>query len=109
MEKVKMSVAFSGNIEALTRDFGGIVVMPGDAAYDESRSVWNGQVDRRPAVIARCSNAADVASAIKFARENGLELSIRGGGHSYSGNAVKDGAMMIHLGDMKDVTVDPAT
>ena len=107
-EDVTMAVAFTGDIDALRQTFGGTVVMPGDAAYDESRSLWNGQVDRRPAVIARCCNAADVASAIRFARDHGLEISVRGGGHNYSGNAIRDGATMIHLGDMNDVTVDPA-
>jgi FAD/FMN-containing dehydrogenase len=104
-----MPVAFTGDVDALRGSFGGTVVMPGDASYDESRSLWNGQIDRRPAIIARCSSAADVAGAIRFARENGLEISVRGGGHNYSGSAVGDGAMMIHLGDMKDVTVDPAS
>jgi FAD/FMN-containing dehydrogenase len=103
-----MAKTFGGEFEALRAGFGGTVLVPGDEDYDGARSVWNGAIDRRPAVIARCSSAEDVASAVRFARENNLEISVRGGGHNYSGNAVCDGGLMIHLGGMNSVTVDAA-
>ena len=80
----------------------------GDSEYDSNRSVWNGAIDRKPAVIARCTGAAQVAEAIRFARSGQLEIAVRGGGHNYAGHAVCDGGMMIHLGAMNGVTVDPA-
>ena len=80
--------------------------MPGDENYEGARSVWNGAIDRRPAVIARCSSAEEVATAIRFARESNLEISVRGGGHNYSGNAVCDAGLMIHLGGMNSVAAD---
>jgi hypothetical protein len=86
----------------------GHVLVPGDPGYDEARSVWNGDVDRLPAVIARCSTAEDVAAAIQFGRRQGLEISVRGGGHSFAGFSVCDGGLMINLQDMREVAVDPA-
>jgi FAD/FMN-containing dehydrogenase len=70
--------------------------------------VWNGDIDRRPSVIARCADTPDVVSAIGFARAQGLEISVRGGGHNFSGAAVADGALMIDLGLLRQVVVDPA-
>jgi FAD/FMN-containing dehydrogenase len=102
-----MAKTLDGEIEAFQAGFGGTVVAPGDEHYEDARSVWNGAIDRRPAVIARCSSAEEVASAIRFARENNLEISVRGGGHNYSGNAVCEAGLMIHLGGMNSVTVDP--
>jgi FAD/FMN-containing dehydrogenase len=87
--------------------FGGDVLLPADAGYDAARSVWNGAIDRHPALIARCTSAADVAQAIGFARARGLEVSVRGGGHNYAGFAVCDGGLMIDLSRMNQVTVDP--
>jgi FAD/FMN-containing dehydrogenase len=83
------------------------VARPGDADYDELRAIWNGAIDRKPELIACCTTAKQVAQAILFARRWGLEISVRGGGHNYAGHAVCDGGLMIHLGDMKDVMVDP--
>src|SRR3954463_16517790 len=88
--------------------FGGELVTPGDETYDERRSVWNGEIDRRPAVIARCRTAADVAAAIGFARGRSLEISVRGGGHNYAGRAVCDDGLMIDLSLMNSVIVDAA-
>jgi FAD/FMN-containing dehydrogenase len=83
-------------------------LVPDDADYDASRRLWNGVIDRKPAVIARCSDAAQVADAVRFAREADLEIAIRGGGHNFAGNADCNGGMMIHLGDMNGVAVDAA-
>ncbi|MEO5821705.1 MAG: FAD-binding oxidoreductase [Vicinamibacteraceae bacterium] len=86
----------------------GSILVPGDATYDEVRAIWNAMIDRRPAVIVRCANAADVTTAIGFARERGLEISIRGGGHNIAGTSVCDGGVMIDLSLMKQVRVDAA-
>jgi FAD/FMN-containing dehydrogenase len=85
----------------------GRVLLEGDDGYDEVRRVHNGLVDRRPAVIVRCRNASDAAAAVRFARGNDLEISVRGGGHNVSGRAVADGAVMIDLAEMKGASVDP--
>lgn len=74
--------------------------------YDEARAIWNGMIDRRPALIVRCLDAADVVAAVKFVAAEGLLVSIRGGGHNIAGNAVCDGGVMLHLGGMRAVTVD---
>lgn len=95
-------------IETFRAGFGGQALTPGHADYDRSRAIWNGAVDRKPAVIACCTTAGQVADAIRFARAGGLEIAARGGGHSYAGNSVCDGGLMIHLGAMKGVVVDPA-
>jgi FAD/FMN-containing dehydrogenase len=89
--------------------FGGEALTASHVDYDRSRSVWNGAIDRRPALIAQCTHAAHVAEAIAFARRNGLEIAVRGGGHNYAGHAVCDGGMMVHLGAMNRVEVDPST
>jgi FAD/FMN-containing dehydrogenase len=85
----------------------GAVFQPGDPAYEQSRSVRNGLIDRRPALIALCSGTADVVAAVNIARERGLLLSVRGGGHNVAGNAVNDGGLVIDLSGMRGVWVDP--
>jgi len=95
------------DVASFRSKFGGTVVAPGEPEYDTARAIWNGAIDRKPALIARCHNAEQVAQAIRFARAHGLELSIRGGGHNYAGHAVCEGGMMIHLGAMNGVSVDP--
>jgi FAD/FMN-containing dehydrogenase len=97
-----------GGVEAFEAAFSGSVLRPGHPEYDTSRSLWNAQIDRRPAVIARCSNAQEVAAAIRFARESGLEIAVRGGGHNYAGNACCDDGLMIDLSANRSVSVDPA-
>jgi FAD/FMN-containing dehydrogenase len=79
---------------------------PGEVGFDDARSVWNGRFDRRPAVAARCRNADDVAAALSLAREQGLSLSVKGAGHSYAGNTIADGGLLVDLSPMKAVRVD---
>jgi FAD/FMN-containing dehydrogenase len=88
--------------------FGGQLVHPGDAAYDETRAVFNGMIDRRPAVIARCTSASDAAAAVKFARTAGLPMSVYGGGHGVTGAAVLDDGLVVDLRGLNAVTVDTA-
>ncbi|MFC5948598.1 FAD-binding oxidoreductase [Pseudonocardia lutea] len=95
------------DVDALRARIGGAVLVPGEAGYDDARTVWNGTIDRRPAVIARCRTTADVAAAVDFGREKGLEIAVRGGAHGISGNAVCDDGLMIDLSPMRSVTVDP--
>jgi FAD/FMN-containing dehydrogenase len=91
---------------ALERAFDGELVRPGDPSYEERRRVWNGSIDRFPALIARCAGLADVAAAVRFARETSLLVAVRGGGHSFPGLSVCDGGIVIDLGAMKRITVD---
>ena len=95
--------------DQLHTDFDGKLISPGDNGYDAARKVWNGAIDRHPALIARASGTSDVATAVRFARDQGLPVSIRGGGHSAAGHAVADGALMIDLSAMKGTRIDPAT
>ncbi len=96
----------SERLEALRSTFSGSILLPLDGEYDDARRVHNGLIDRRPALIARCRGTADVADAIAFARSNGLELSVRGGGHNVAGRCVTDGGLMIDLSSMKGIHVD---
>jgi hypothetical protein len=89
--------------------FEGDPVRPGDATYDGHHRVWNGSIDRFPALIARCRGVADVMTAVKFARSSGLPVAVRAGGHSYPGYSVCDGGIVIDLGPMKGIRVDPET
>jgi len=87
----------------------GGALLPGQEGYEEVRRVWNGMVDRRPAIIARCAGAADVKGSVDFAREHRLLVAVRGGGHSISGQSVCDGGLMIDLAPMRWIHVDPKT
>jgi FAD/FMN-containing dehydrogenase len=103
-----ISTIDAGLLAALTGTFSGTVLLPDDDAYDDARRVHNGLIDRRPALIARCQGAADIADAIGIARSSGLEISVRGGGHNVAGRAVADGGVMIDLAPMTGIHVDPA-
>lgn len=98
--------------QSAIRDLGaavkGEVLVPADAGYDDARRVHNGMIDKRPAVIVRASGASDVGLAVQFGRENGLEISVRGGGHNVAGRAVTEGGLMIDLSLMKRIEVDPS-
>src|ERR1700730_1527464 len=100
-------MARSLDVRSLQERFSGKVITPADAEYDSARSVWNGAIDRHPAVIARCSTPEEVAAAIKFARDEALEISVRGGGHNFAGFTVCKDGMMIDLSAMRQVSVDP--
>jgi FAD/FMN-containing dehydrogenase len=105
-----MSDVLAGDVEAFRNGFAGRVVTGDDADYDGVRAecVWNGDIDRRPWIIARATSAADVAAAVGFARASGREIAVRGGGHNFAGSCIADKAVMIDLGAMCDVVVDPA-
>jgi FAD/FMN-containing dehydrogenase len=100
-------MAATRSVEGLRSTISGSVITPGDPGYDTARSLWNGSFDRHPAVVVCCSAPADVAAAIGFAEANGLEIAVRGGGHSPSGASAGEDGLMIHLGAMSGVAVDP--
>ena len=94
-------------VAAFQASMRGRVLRDSDAGYDDARKVWNGMIDKRPALIARCVGVADVIDAVNFARTKNLLISVRGGGHNITGNAVCDGGLMIDLSLMKGLRVDP--
>jgi FAD/FMN-containing dehydrogenase len=94
-------------IEQLRERARGAVIEPGDDAYDEARTVYNAMIDRRPRVVVRCSDAGDVMAAVDYARENGLDLAVRGGGHSVPGFGTVDDGVVADLSGMRGVRVDP--
>jgi FAD/FMN-containing dehydrogenase len=94
-------------VDAFTARLRGELLRPSAPGYDAARKVWNGMIDKRPALIARCAGVADVIAAVNFARTHNLLVSVRGGGHNITGNAVCDGGLMIDLSRMKSVRVDP--
>jgi FAD/FMN-containing dehydrogenase len=93
----------------LSQRISGRILVPEDPGYDEACRVHNGLIDRKPAVIVRCHDADDVSSAVRFGRDTGLDICVRGGGHNVAGRAVIDNAVMIDLAEMKGVSVDPAS
>ncbi|MGE5764302.1 MAG: FAD-binding oxidoreductase [Mycobacterium leprae] len=97
----------SAAVEALATNFAGQLLQPGQPGYPEARRVWNGQIDRRPALISRCSGVADLIAAIRFAREHEVPVAVRGGGHAVAGHAVSDGGLVVDLSSMTGVRVDP--
>lgn len=94
-------------VAALREVFQGNLVSAGDPGYENARRVWNGNIDRRPALVARCRGAADVRHAVSFAHEEALLVSVRGGGHSAPGYGTNDGGLVIDLSAMKGIRVDP--
>ncbi len=96
-----------GLLDALRLRLRGPLLLPGDAGYEESRTVWNGMIDRKPALVARCIGTADVIACVQFAREHRLLLCMKGGGHNIAGLAVADGALMLDMSLMRGVWVDP--
>ncbi|MGH2742916.1 MAG: FAD-binding oxidoreductase [Thermoleophilaceae bacterium] len=102
------SVTREGSVQLLGEVLSGPVFAAGDPGYDEARRVHNGLIDKHPAVIARCLHTADVADAVNVGRSEGVEISVRGGGHGVAGKAVTEGGLMIDLSLMKGIHVDPA-
>ncbi len=96
----------SASVDAIRTSFGGTLLLPDDTGYDEARALWNGDIDRRPALIMQATTSDDVAAAIGFGRDHGLEIAVRGGGHSFAGHGVGDDGLMIDLSTMRTVTVD---
>jgi len=94
------------DITNLKNQVSGRLLQSSDDGYDEARTVWNAMIDRRPGLIVECSSAADAQHAVRFARQHGLLVSIRGAGHNIAGNAVCDGGLMISFASMRSVTVD---
>jgi FAD/FMN-containing dehydrogenase len=92
---------------AVGRGFSGEIVAEGEPGYDEARTTFNAQVDRRPIAIARCRSTADVVAALAVAREQGLPVAVRGGGHNVAGHAVGDGSLVVELSGLGAVDVDP--
>jgi FAD/FMN-containing dehydrogenase len=97
----------SATVDALAEGLRGRLLRREDDGYDQARRVWNGMIDRRPALIARCAGAGDVIAAVRFARTQELLVSVKGGGHNITGNAVCEGGLMIDLSPMKGMRVDP--
>jgi FAD/FMN-containing dehydrogenase len=95
-------------VYAFGKSLQGRLFRPQDAEYDEARKIWNAMIDRRPALVVRCASTADVRQAVRFARENGLLVAVRGGGHNVAGNATCEGGLVIDLSAMKAISVDPA-
>jgi FAD/FMN-containing dehydrogenase len=94
-------------IEVLRENFKGKVLFPGDGVYEDARKIWNAMIDKHPALIARCISTSDVVAAVNFAREEGLPLAVRGGGHNIAGSALCDDGLVIDLSGMKAAIVDP--
>src|SRR5258708_7966523 len=98
----------AGAVATFKKGFDGPVLLAGEPGYDEARSVWNGDIQRRPAVIARCTTSEQVAAAVGFARRESLEIAVRGGGHNFAGHGVCHDGLMIDLSLMNQVVVDPS-
>jgi hypothetical protein len=96
------------SLDELRRTLSGQVITPEDAEYDEARKVWNGDIDRRPAAIAKCRTVADVQAAVGFARKEGLPVAVRSGGHSFPGHSVADGALVVDVRQINQVSLDAA-
>jgi hypothetical protein len=102
-----MTNTMSGRVDALRTAIDGQVLLPDDPDFDRAALIWNGAIDRSPAVVARCASAADVAAALRWGQECGIEIAVRGGGHSVAGAAVIDGGLTIDLSPLTSVVVDP--
>ena len=87
----------------------GDLIAPGHPDYDVGRQIWNGSIDRHPALIVRCADVSDVVAAVRYGRSSGLPVAVRSGGHSFPGLSVADDALVIDLSGMKGVRVDPET
>jgi FAD/FMN-containing dehydrogenase len=114
MSEVQFSALQGGTIAlptdiltALRPQLRGSLCLPDEPGYDEARTIWNAMIDRRPGAVVRCRGASDVMRAVRLARDNGLLVAVRGGGHNISGNAVCEGGLLIDLSPMRSVRIDP--
>ncbi len=107
-EPVDLPVIGEATLADFRASLRGEVIRPGDDGYDAARKVWNGMIDRRPALIVRCAGTADVVGVIQFAGSRNLPVAVRGGGHNVAGNAVGDGGLVVDLSAMKGIRIDPA-
>src|SRR3989304_4245426 len=105
----KTAVLEDTAIQELRANFRGDLIRPHDEGYEAARSVWNGVIDKRPALIARCAGVADVMTAVRFAQGHGLPVAVRGGGHNVAGSAMSDGGITIDLSRMNSIHVDPVS
>ena len=103
-----MTAPYSAKVEELRKGFKGKVITPGDREYEESRKIWNGMVDKRPAIIARCAGTQDAVKAVNFARDNEIQLAVRGAGHHIAGNSLCDDGLVVDLSHMRAMKVDVA-
>ena len=103
------NTALSAVLDQLASSLTGELVRPGDGAYDEARSVWNGMIDLQPVAVARCASTGDVVAALRVAREAGIPIAVRGGGHNVAGFGTIDEGLVVDLSPMRDVTVDATT
>ncbi len=104
----RTTVLATDTLGRLAADLRGRVLTPDSTGYDEARSIWNGMIDRKPAIIVRCSTTDDVIHAVRFAKDHALVTAVRGGGHNIAGNALSDNGLVIDLSLMRAVTVDAA-
>ncbi|MGH7625220.1 MAG: FAD-binding oxidoreductase [Gemmatimonadaceae bacterium] len=103
---IPRSTHIEGAAQTLAARLEGTVLTPSSPDYDDARRIWNAMIDRRPALIARCASVADVQHAIRFARDHGLPIAVRGGGHNIAGSAICDGGLVIDLSSLKRIHVD---
>lgn len=108
LDRSEVPVIDAAALAAFRDRLHGEAIDPTHSGYDGARAVWNGMIDRRPALVVRCARTADVVAAVGFAAEQGLPIAVRGGGHSAAGLAVADHALVVDLSPMREVTVDPA-
>src|SRR5262249_14827895 len=94
-------------VDELRKELSGTLLSAADADYETARQVFNGMIDKRPALIARCRSTEDVVACVRFARDHGVRVSVRGGGHSFAGKSVVEAGLMIDLSPMKEISVDP--
>src|SRR5260370_22616955 len=100
-------IALSNDVvRTLQSELRGCLCLPGEAGYDDARTIWNAMIDRRPGAVVRCQVESDVINAVRLARDNGLLVAVRGGGHNIAGNAVCAGGLLIVLSPMRSVHVD---
>jgi FAD/FMN-containing dehydrogenase len=102
-----MTTLTNGQFNELKGAIRGEILQASDAAYDAARTVWNAMIDRHPAIIVRCAGTADVCTALAYARNHGLPLAVRGGGHNIAGRALCEDGLVIDLSGMRSVQVDP--